>query len=224
MPSDFPRRPRLLKGALVAFASPVLGPLPNVVVFQYNPEMVTRTLRHRTPPGSEEEGATRARAGDPVRVTGPPEESVSLTVSLDATDDLEAAEPLAVTLGLHPALAALELLLYPRSTMVLRSAALATLGASQVPPAEVPTVLLVWGVGRVVPVRIDAMTVTERAFDTLLNPVLVDVDLTLQVLSYVDLPAASFAHGVSVAHHVAKEVMAALNLVDVAASAVGQVG
>ena len=34
----------LLKGALIEYGSDFLGPLPNVVVFQFNPEQVTRTL------------------------------------------------------------------------------------------------------------------------------------------------------------------------------------
>ena len=34
----------LLKGALIEYGSDFLGPLPNVVIFQFNPEQVTRTL------------------------------------------------------------------------------------------------------------------------------------------------------------------------------------
>jgi hypothetical protein len=40
MPSDFPRSPKLLKGALVVYESQFLGPVPNVVAFQYNPEQL----------------------------------------------------------------------------------------------------------------------------------------------------------------------------------------
>jgi hypothetical protein len=218
-----PGRPRVLRGALVAYASAFLGPVPNVIAFQYNPDSLTRTLRHRVEQRPGTAPAGRAAAGDPVKVTGPPEESLSLTVSLDATDDLEEASPLAVTLGLHPVLAALELLLYPESTQVLRNQTLALAGASSTPPAEVPSVLLVWGLGRVVPVRVDALSVTETAYDTRLNPIRADVELSLQVLTYLDLPTGSLGHGASLAHHVAKEVVARLNLVDTAATAVGQV-
>ena len=35
MPSDYPRSPRLFKGALVAYQLPDL--LPTVIVFKYNP-------------------------------------------------------------------------------------------------------------------------------------------------------------------------------------------
>ena len=215
MPSEFVRRPRVLKGALVAYASPALGPVPNVIVFQYNPERVTRQLRHRTASApSSGEAAGRARAGDAIRVTGPPEESLSMTIVLDATDALADLEPLAVMHGLHPALAALELLLYPSSTRILQNTALSHLGASVVPPAEVPSVLLVWGLGRVVPVRVEAMAITEQAYDPMLNPIRVSVELSLQVLTYLDVPFGTLGHGASVAHHVGKEVLAAANLVN----------
>ena len=34
----------LLKGALIHFSAPMLVPVPNVIVFQYNPEKMTRKL------------------------------------------------------------------------------------------------------------------------------------------------------------------------------------
>ncbi len=223
MTSEFPGRPRVLKGALVAYASALLGPVPNVVVFQYNPDTVTRTVRHRTQTSTGAEAGGRARAGEPIRVTGPPAESLSLQITLDATDKLEVGDPLAVTVGVHPALAALELLLYPDSTQMLRNAALTQAGASAVPAAEVPSVLLVWGLGRVVPVRVESLSITEQAYDPLLNPIRADVDLSLHVLSYLDLTVGSLGHGASVAHHIAKEALAQANVVDATATAVSQV-
>jgi len=43
--SAFPGSPRLLKGALVGIDP--LVPIPNVVVFQYNPDTMTRRLEPR---------------------------------------------------------------------------------------------------------------------------------------------------------------------------------
>ena len=40
--TTFPQSPRLLKGALVAIDP--LRPLPTVIVFQYNPETLTRRI------------------------------------------------------------------------------------------------------------------------------------------------------------------------------------
>jgi hypothetical protein len=38
MPTGYSRSPKLLKGALIKLDSGFLGPIPNVIVFQYNPE------------------------------------------------------------------------------------------------------------------------------------------------------------------------------------------
>ena len=40
---------KFLRGALVEYGRSLLGPIPNVVVFQFNPEQLARTL---TIPGS----------------------------------------------------------------------------------------------------------------------------------------------------------------------------
>ncbi|HWK88914.1 MAG TPA: hypothetical protein VNP72_02940, partial [Longimicrobium sp.] len=64
--SAFPGSPRLLKGAIVAM--PAAG-LPGVIVFQYNPDTLTRSLQART---SGREGAP----GEALRFTGPPEETI----------------------------------------------------------------------------------------------------------------------------------------------------
>ena len=33
----------LLRGALIEYGTDLIGPIPNVVIFQYNPESLTRT-------------------------------------------------------------------------------------------------------------------------------------------------------------------------------------
>ncbi len=47
MPNGYSRSPKLLKGALSEFSERFIDPLPNVIVFQYNPEMMTCTLEVR---------------------------------------------------------------------------------------------------------------------------------------------------------------------------------
>src|SRR4051812_22188330 len=109
MPSDFPGSPKLQKGALVIFVK-TYAPT-NIISFQYNPETMSRTLK---PVGSASSTGTRdycLGAGDTQHVPGPPGETFSLSVQLDAADQLEVREAVAVEIGLHPALAALELLL-----------------------------------------------------------------------------------------------------------------
>jgi hypothetical protein len=213
MASEFPRSPHILKGALVAYESQFLGPIPNLVIFQYNPETVTRTLREQAASGNGNGGSRTPR--EAYQVKGPPKEKISLTVMLDAADQLETPEtsPDIVLTGLHPVLASLELLLYPPSLNVITNMTLAQLGSRQITPQDAPMTLLVWGPGRAVPVHITGLTVTEKAFDQLLNPILAEVRLDMDVMTYLDLEPGTLGHGASVAHHVAKEVLARANVV-----------
>lgn len=222
MASHFPGSPKLLKGALIAYDSQFLGPVPNVIAFQYNPEQLTRTLAHRSaPPEPSNIGAARE---DVLRVLGPPVENISLSVELDAADQLAepATHPQIVLFGLHPALAALELLLYPKSTQVLLNRTLANAGQAQICPSDVPLVLFVWGPSRVLPVRLTSFSITEQAFDQALNPILAKVDLGMRVLTFMELKEASLGFTAYMATQVQKEVLARLNLVNSAEQVIGQ--
>jgi contractile injection system tube protein len=201
--SDFPGSPRLLKGALVVFEAIV--PVPtNIIAFQYNPESVTRSFQPQHNPSTD----PRRNSGS-VEHLLPPTESLRLTVELDATDQLEEANPLAIATGLHPTLAALELLLYPPSTDVILTKILAAVGSARVSPAKVPLVLLVWGPLRVVPVKVESVSITEEAFDQLLNPIRAKVELGLKTLSDKELQAAGVPFStLSVVNLIAKEVLA----------------
>ena len=42
--SGYTRSPKLLKGAIIQFSAPMLIPIPNIIIFEYNPETMTRTL------------------------------------------------------------------------------------------------------------------------------------------------------------------------------------
>src|SRR5262245_5596042 len=208
MPSEFPRSPRLLKGALVVFDSQKSGPPPRVIVFQYNAEQLSRSLASRAaPPEPSDVGAARE---DSFRVLGPPVETINLSVVLDAADQLEQPEQnIEVALnGLHPALAALELLLYPPSAQVLLNRNLAQAGKVQVCPADLPLTLLVWGKSRVVPVRLTSFSVTEEAFDPKLNPIQAKVDLGMRVLTYMELKEDTVGFGAYIAYQTQKEVLA----------------
>ncbi|MGB8020255.1 MAG: hypothetical protein WCF04_03415 [Candidatus Nanopelagicales bacterium] len=205
-----PISPPVFKGALVS-ADP-LRPTSGVIIFQYNPESLTRTLAARTSGGE-------AGAG-PLRISGPPEESLKLTIEIDATDQLEAGDPVAETLGVAPALAALELLLYPSSAQVIANEALARAGVVEILPVAAPLTLLVWGTRRILPVRVTDFSVTEEAFDPALNPVRAKVDLGLRVLSYYDTGMLSTSGALSIANHVAREVLATVNTAESAATAV----
>jgi hypothetical protein len=210
MSSEFPRSPRLLKGALVVFESQKPGPPPRVVVFQYNADQVTRSLAHRAaPPEPSNVGGARE---DSFRVLGPPVETITLSVELDAADQLEEPTRNAeVALnGLHPALASLELLLYPSGAQVLLNRQLAQAGKVQICPADLPLTLLVWGRSRVVPVRLTSFSITEEAFDPRLNPIRAKVDLGMRVLTYMELRDDTLGFGAYIAYQTQKETLARL--------------
>jgi hypothetical protein len=203
MPSDFPRSPKVFKGALVAYQLP--EPMPTIVVFQYNPEQLTRSLQGRT--------ASGGGRGEAFRTDGPPEETISLAVEIDAADQLERNNPLASGVGLHPTLAALEGLMYPAFPTVIANQVLANFGASGLLAEPAPLALFVWGPSRVLPVRVESVSITEQAFDTLLNPILAKADLSLKVLTYRELEITNPGYWVYMASFAQKETMAQLNLI-----------
>src|SRR6266487_1676290 len=108
--TTFPGSPRLIKGALVGVDT--LNPLSSVVVFQYNPDTMTRRLEARA---VTQEGDR----GEAMRLTGAPKETITLSIEIDVTDQLEQGNVLATRLGLSPTLAALEMMLYPKSDSVI---------------------------------------------------------------------------------------------------------
>ncbi len=212
--STFPGSPRLLKGAIIGLDP--AKPLASVVVFQYNPDTLTRRVEARSSGGGD--NADRSEA---FRLTGPPKETISISVEIDATDQLEQANPLAVVSGIHPTLAALEMLLYPSSALTIANTALAMAGNLEIIPPEAPLTLFFWGPARVLPVRITSLSITEEAYDTLLNPIRAKVDLTLNVLSYFDLKVTNPGYQLFLAHHIAKEVLANTNIANSAENVIG---
>ena len=203
--TTFPGSPRLIKGAIIGLDP--INPLASVVVFQYNPDTMTRRLEARSTGGSE--GADRSEA---FRLIGPPKETITLNIEVDAADQLEQANPIAIVSGVSPTLAALEMLLYPKSSTVIANTALALIGNIEIIPPEAPLTLFVWGPTRVLPVRVTGFSITEEAYDTLLNPIRAKVDLTLTVLSYVDLKLTNPGYTLFMAHQITKEVMATTNV------------
>ena len=193
---------RASRGALVAVRG--AGPPVGVVVFQYNPDEMTRRLQARSAGGDDVRGGAQSEA---MRLAGPPVETISMAVELDSTANSAAADP-TVALGVYPQLSALEMMLYPSSTTVIANSALALLGTIELVPSEAPLVLLVWGPGRVLPVRLGGFTITEQAYDADLTPLRARADLELRVLSYQDLPISHPGHHLFLAHQVAKEALA----------------
>lgn len=205
---------KYLRGAFIEFTSSFLVPVPNVIVFQYNPETIIHTWSATTPANG---GAGASdQEGNPLAVSGDPGEEFSLKLEMDASDTIAdgtaPAQALAIASGVYPRLSALELLLFPSTSAggSLASAAAGMAGAAggavggaiggaaggiagaaagaavqrTVPLSVVPTVLFVWGPGRILPVRVTRLTITEKLYDPLLLvPTHADADIGLKVLT-----------------------------------------
>jgi len=204
-----------LKGAFINLGAGLLGALPNIVVFQFNPERVSRTPTLAQPPtrpmGAGARDATQQASG--------PIESYSFTLKLDASDQLAEGNPIAVASGILPALSALELLMVPASSMTIDLFGLA--GNSPAPyknpPTRLPTVLFFWGPFRIWPVTVNSLSVTELQYDQLLNPIRADINVGLQVLTSSQIDKDStLANGAYQYSLGVKQVMAALNLANAA--------
>ena len=199
-----PITPRLLKAGLFRVDRDS-GDVKNIVPFQYNPESVSRTL---TPRGTASEG----RRADALRLIGPPTETISLEMILDAADELETAavDDTIATQGLAPRLATLEMMIYPSVASVQRTADLAGQGLIEVLPEPEPLTLLAWSRNRITPVKITEFSVTEEAFDTALNPIRLTISLGLRVMSIDDLGPSSRGGGIFMSYFRRKEELAGL--------------
>lgn len=204
--STFPGSPRLLKAGLVLI-DPQTAAVQRVIALQYNPDTLTRTLQIKSVGG---EGGDRLEA---LRLTGPPAETIKLDAEIDATDQLEfpTQNPTAAQFGIHPQLAALEMLVHPASSQIQANAALARIGMIEIVPMETLFTLFVWSTQRVLPVRVTDFSVTEEAFDPFLNPIRAKVSLSLRVLSVNDLRFDHPGAGVFLAYLQQKERLAGMS-------------
>ena len=204
--SSFPGSPRLLKGGIVLLDPDSFAVLPNgVIVMQYNPETLTRTLKIK----GAEEGGDRSEA---LRLTGPPVETIKLDAEIDATDQLENPEQNQATVeyGIAPQLAALETMVYPASAALQNNYALSQQGTLEIMPIMAPLSLFVWSAARIVPVRLTDFSITEEAFDPRLNPLRAKVSLGLRVLSIDDLYFSDKGGSLYMAYQRQKESLARL--------------
>lgn len=231
----------VLKGALVSFSPTFLPlPIPNVIIFQYNPETMTHTW---TQP--EAAGGAGAETSNPLAVQGMPGEQFSFTISMSSDEEIADStltSGLAKLSGLYSRLAALEMLLYPTGTSnALVGAVSAAIGSAlggggsgptrTVPQSVIPVTLFIWGPGRIVPVRVTGLTITETLYDQALNPTHAQAQVSLRVLTPAELVAASTDNDVlgslaTVAYTYTltlRQALAVANLANAAESIIGMI-
>ena len=205
--SSFPGSPKLLRAGLVQL-QPKTKAIVDVIVFQYNPDTVTRTLQPREMTG---EPGDRLEV---LRLTGPPHETIKLEAEFDAAEQLDTpSDPgnaPVVENGLLPALASLEALITPSADQLLATESLFSQGMLEIVPVEAPLIVLVWGVKRIVPVLVGSLSITEEAFDPKLRPIRAKASMELKVLTTSDLPVTHLGSTLYVAHRRRAEALAAL--------------
>ncbi|SHJ55983.1 hypothetical protein SAMN05444159_0918 [Bradyrhizobium lablabi] len=182
--TSFPGSPKLLKGGIVLL-DPDSGVPVQIVVLQYNPDTLSRTLQVQ---GIGPEPGDRLEA---LRLKSPPLETIKLEAEIDATDQMELNDATVAQLGIYPQLAALEVMVYPTSAQLRDNNSQSNSGVLEIAPMEAPLSLFVWSQVRVLPMRLTEFSITEEAFDPNLNPIRAKVSLGMRVLTVNDL---GFAH------------------------------
>ena len=148
-----------LKGAFIDLGAGILGGLPNIIVFQFNPDKVTRSpTRAQSPPRDDGSGTH-----DSSQTAGQPAEGISFTLRLDATDQLAQASRFRPRDGGSARPFGLELLM-PRHRLPPRSPAWPVSQASQSPPSCRLCCSL--GTASILPVSVGSLSVTETEYDT----------------------------------------------------------
>lgn len=179
--SGAPQLPRSQTAALVAIAA---GGSKRSLAFQYNPETLRRTIEPNVVGGRP---GSRSRA---VRFAGAPVETITIDCRFSAIDAIDAGD---VGSGIAPQLAALAVLVYPKSKDVLQAQSMLDAGTVEVVPALADQLLFVWGGTRVIPVQLMSAAIVEELYDSDLVPVLATVTLTLRAMSYSDVDQTNTA-------------------------------
>jgi len=212
----------LVRGALIEYGTDLIGPIPNVVIFQFNPESLSRSLQiPQRPTGPTQRETTQA--GQKTF------EKISFKAHFSAANMLDEDKALAKMFGIGPQLCALEKMVLPSSKIAgLIGEALDAVGealglgggddaaAQPIPREKYPRILFIWGLTRVLPVTIDSMTIAELEYDALLNPLRAEVDVQLSVIAIDQCSDDLLGKGALEYTTIAKEAQAIANLANTA--------
>lgn len=200
--TGFPRSPRLTQAGLVLI-DPETGTVDRIITLQYAAETLQRSLEVQSI-------ADEPDRSQPLRLTGPAVETISLDAELDATDQLERPDqfPDVTEKGLFPVLSAMETMLHPTVSQLERQKSQGASGTFEITPAQTPLAIFVWSKNRIVPCRLTSLSITEEFFDASLNPIRAKVSLSLRVLSVDDLGFDHRGSGLFMAYLQSKEALA----------------
>jgi hypothetical protein len=198
--SDFVLRPKVLRGAFVEYG---LSLPPLLFAFQFNPETLTRARTATYTTAGADGSGSGCREGSEAQQRAclaqvqVGEETIGLTLTLDATDDLNDGGGLAGQFGIGPQLSVLELLIYPKTDQLFGFPIGNLMGSDQFGASQaktIPIVLFVWGRKRVMPTVLTSINITEQEYFPDLNPKRATVAVQLKVLEGFN-PPYLYSHG-----------------------------
>lgn len=198
--NGYSRAPKLLNGSFVQLLDDIVGFIPNVVAFQYQPETITRSLEPWNP--MEIDDADRGAQAPTVQPFDVPEKFSGFQLEFDATDGMAANHPVYNQFGVEPQLAALRKLTQASEGLLgdLTSSFkdLVGIGGGEAKRPTVAPILLVLGKRVVLPVRITSFSVDETMHSPTLYPLMATVSLDMEVMTpdvlrCTDTPTAKIA-------------------------------
>jgi hypothetical protein len=198
--------PKPIRSGIVV-VDPERGTPQQIIVMQFNPDTLERSLAPQAAGGSADGGGGGSGSGDrneALRLKGPAKETWKFTAEIDSTDQLEVAAPY----GIHPQLAVLEMLVHPTTAQIRANSKLSKKGMIEISPIEKPLTLFTWGSKRVMPVRLTELSINESAFDVNLNPMRASLSIGMEILTISDLPAGHRGGELYMAHLAQKERLA----------------
>lgn len=210
----------LMRGALIEYGSDFMGPIPNVVIFQFNPETLSRTVQIPPRPAS-------ATARETTQAGEPSVEKITLKASFSAADEFGENKILARMFGVGTRLAALEKMVYPSNDLLaaIGAAISGALGLGDdggddprqsIPRQKLPRILFIWGPYKILPVVLESMSITEQQYDFLLNPIQAEVSITMAVNAVDKCSDDEVGKGALTYSNMAKDAQAMANLANTA--------
>ncbi len=216
-----------LRGALIEYGDEFLGSIPNIVLFQFNPEQLARTI-HIPQRATAASNSNKTRTSAPDQTSAPPSEEFSLTAKFSAADDLGeggARSAIPRLFGIGPQIAALEKMVYPPAALggaagqavdkagdAISSAVGGDAPTRPIPREALPRILFIWGRSRVLPVTLKSLSITEQKFDFLLNPVQAEIEIGLSVVTFANNSTDTIGKGALAYSKAIKEEQAVMNM------------
>lgn len=179
---------KLTKGMLIEYSTAIP---PLIVEFEFNVESFSRS-RTITIGGNKTDAGRGGYsfkyptdAGRAAQGSSPEPETLSLTTLLDATDRMNAGEPIATKSGVQPEIDSLRSMLEPKLSATGGARLLASLDATGILALDsketISPIIFVWG-ARMLPVFLTSVKVDESAHLPNLLPYIAKATISMQVI------------------------------------------